>query len=76
VKTAQIFLKFADDSCTPDGWISDKPLIHAASEGGVELVRVLLEEGANVYNTYFVMCASLCSTVLNRHLKVCRLLLD
>jgi citrate lyase alpha subunit len=59
VKTTKIFLRYTDDSCLSDGWVCDKPLKYAASGGRVELVRVLLEEGANVYNTDVLMCTAL-----------------
>jgi len=67
VKTAKLFLKYTDDSCSSDDWLSDKPLTYTASGGRVGLGRVLLEEGADVHNADALMCTALRNVAFSVH---------
>jgi ankyrin repeat protein len=51
MNTAKILVKHIDDCCEADDWYFNTPLIYAARQGRVEVVRALLEGGANVEGT-------------------------
>jgi ankyrin repeat protein len=68
--------KYANDNCTTDDQYRNTPLTYAAVIGNVEVVRVLLEGGANVESTNDNRRTALHRAAYNGHLDVCRLLLD
>jgi ankyrin repeat protein len=65
-----------DDNCTTDDDYRNTPLILAAYKGHVEVVRVLLEGGANVEGTNKYQWTTLHRAAYKGHLDVCHLLLD
>jgi ankyrin repeat protein len=67
---------FNSDSCTADDWYNNTPLILAAINGNVEVVRVLLDGGADVQRVSDKRYSALHQAAMNGHLEVCRLLLD
>jgi len=68
--------KYANDTCTTDDKYHDTPLTQAGVNGVVEVVRVLLEGGANVESTNAYRRTAVHCAAYNGHLDVCRLLLD
>jgi ankyrin repeat protein len=76
VKTAKILFKYANYTCTTDDEHRDTPLTYAGAYGNVEVVRVLLEGGANVNVSNVRRNTALHNAALNGNLDVCRLLLD
>ena len=68
--------KYSNDFCTTDDKYHDTPLTQASVDGGLEVVRVLLEGGANVESTNADGRTALHCAAYNGHLDVCRLLLD
>jgi len=72
----RILFKCNNDTCTTDDGHRSTPLIHAAANGRVEVVRVLLEGGANVERVNAYQRTALYIAASHGHLEVCRLLLD
>jgi ankyrin repeat protein len=65
-----------NDSCTEDDEGRDTPLTYAASYGHVEVVRLLLEGGANVDSADGYQRTALYLAASYGLLDVCRLLLE
>jgi ankyrin repeat protein len=65
-----------NDSCTADDGFRKSPLIYAANNGHVEVVRVLLEGGANAERVNANQQTALHYAAWYGYLDVCRLLLD
>jgi ankyrin repeat protein len=76
VNTVKILFKCGSDNCTDDDNCRNTPLTYAAWYGHVEVVRVLLEGGANVDRADADGWTALHNAALDGHLDVCRLLLD
>jgi ankyrin repeat protein len=77
VNIAKVSFKCSSsDSCNDDDRYRSTPLTYAAIYGHLEVVRVLLEEGANVNRTDSVVYTALHHAAWNGHLDLCRLLLD
>jgi ankyrin repeat protein len=76
VNTTKKWMYCNSDSCAPHGENSDTPLMLAARYGHVEVVRVLLEGGADVQWASNNMYTALHRAAWKGHLEVCRLLLD
>jgi ankyrin repeat protein len=72
----KILFKCTNDSCTTDDQYHHTPLIYAAANGRVEVVRVLLEGGVNVERINANQRTALHKAAFFGHLEVCRLLLD
>jgi ankyrin repeat protein len=76
VNTVKILIKYSNDNCTSDDGYRYTPLTYAAEYGHVEVVRVLLEGGANVDRAEAYQHTALHLVAHKGHLDVCRLLLD
>jgi ankyrin repeat protein len=76
VNTVKILFKCSSENCTKDNNLRTTPLIYAAWYGRVEVVRVLLEGGANVEGADAHRQTALHAAAFKGHLDVCRLLLD
>jgi ankyrin repeat protein len=76
VNTTKRWVHCTNDSCTSDDVNRDTPLTHAAWDGHVEVVRVLLEGGADIQRVNLHNESALHYAARNGHLEVCRLLLD
>jgi ankyrin repeat protein len=72
----KILFKYSNDNCTTDDKYRNTPLIYAAWKGHVKVVRVLLEDGANVDTANAYRSTALHAAAESGHLDVCRLLLD
>ena len=64
------------DNCTTDDYFRNTPLTSAARYDRVEVVRLLLEGGANVESVNANRSTALHQAAINGRLDVCRLLLD
>jgi ankyrin repeat protein len=69
-------MKCTDTNCTSNDLFSKTPLIFAANNGHEDVVRVLLEGGANADMTNNLQQTALHYTAWNGNLDMCRLLLD
>jgi ankyrin repeat protein len=76
LNTVKILFSYTKDKCTKGFILRDTPLIYAAIFGHVEVVRVLLEGGADVESANAYRSTALHQAAWNGHLEVCRLLLD
>jgi ankyrin repeat protein len=77
VNIAKVLFKCSSsDSCNDNDQYRSTPLTYAAIYGHMEVVRMLLEEGANIERTDGSVYTALHQAVWNGHLDVCRLLLD
>ena len=76
MKVAKILCKYENNSCTTDDQFRDTPLIYAALYGHVEVVRLLLEGGANPDRANADQRTALHFAASNGMLEVCLLLLD
>jgi len=69
-------VRCSNDSCTADDRYRSTPLIFAAAKGHEEVVRVLLEGGANTERSAGLKYTALHLAAGYGHQHVCRLLLD
>ena len=76
VNTAKILVKCTNDNCSIDDATSSTPLILAADNAHVDVVRVLLEGGVNAERDNTFQWTALHYAAYYGHLDVCRLLLD
>jgi ankyrin repeat protein len=76
VNRTKIWAKYASENCTTDDLGNDTPLIIAAKLGVVELVRLLLESGADVDKPNGFQQTALNIAAAKGYLDMCRLLLD
>jgi ankyrin repeat protein len=76
VNTVKRWAHGNSDSCTTDDEWRNTPLIVAAKYGRVEVVRVLLEGGADVQRANLDRHTALHVAAKRGHLEVCLLLLD
>jgi serine/threonine-protein phosphatase 6 regulatory ankyrin repeat subunit B len=76
VNTAKLLFKSTKDSCTTNDEVHYTPLMFAAANGRVDLVRALLDSGASVERTNEKGWTPLHVAAFHGHLEVCRLLLD
>jgi ankyrin repeat protein len=76
VKSAKSLVGCKNDRCTTDDERRSTPLIYAAIFGQLEVVRVLLEGGANVESTNANQQTALHEAAFRGHVDMCRLLLD
>ena len=76
MKTTKILIECSNDNCNDNDGYRNTPLIYAAMYGNVEVVRVLLEGGANVDRADAYRDTALHWAAFYGHLDVCRLLLD
>ena len=72
----KILFKYANDNCTTDDEYGETPLKKAGAYGHVEVLRVLLEGGANVESIDVKRNTALHNAAYNGMLDACRLLLD
>jgi ankyrin repeat protein len=76
VNTVKRLVNCSCDSCTADRRGLNTPLMLAAANGHVEVVRVLLDGGADVRRVNYINWNALHKAAAFEHLEVCRLLLD
>jgi len=76
VNTTKILFNCTNDSCTTDDQYRDTPLICAARDHQGDVVRVLLEGGANIESTNANRSTALHYAAWYGHLRICQQLLD
>ena len=76
VNSTKRWVSCTSDNCNAYNQHRYTPLIFAAEHGVEEVVRVLLEGGANIELTTDIQLTALHCAAWNGHLEVCRLLLD
>jgi len=76
VKTVKRLVNCTHGNCTTDDYNRHTPLTSAARYDHVEVVRLLLEGGANVESVNANRSTALHNAAWNGRLDVCRLLLD
>jgi ankyrin repeat protein len=76
VDTVKKLFQCTNDSCTTDDQNRTTPLIYAARNGHVEVVRVLLKGGANAERANANQQTALHNAAGAGYVEVCRLLLD
>ena len=69
-------MKYASENCSEDDVVRNTPMMHAVVYDHVEVVRVLLEGGANVEMANAHQRTALYMAAWSGYLEVCRLLLD
>ena len=72
----KILVKYASENCTEDDVVRNTPMMHSVFYGHVEMVRVLLEGGANVEMANDNQRTALHIAASYGNLEMCRLLLD
>jgi ankyrin repeat protein len=76
VERVKILYKCTDERCTTPDISRYTPLQYATRKGYAEVVRVLLEGGANAERAYVNLWTALHYAANMGHLDVCRVLLD
>ena len=76
VNTVKILAKCTNYNCAEDDEYRETPLRYAAINGNVDVLRVLLEVGADAKRTNADQRAALHAAAAYGYLEVCRLLLD
>jgi ankyrin repeat protein len=76
VKTTKGLVNCTNENCTTDDEYRNTPLIYAAINGHVGVVRVLLEGGANIESANAYQQTALHFAAYYGQLEVCRLLLE
>jgi ankyrin repeat protein len=76
VSSVKMLVNSTDVSCITGVDARNAPLTYAAENGHVDVVRVLLESGANLEATNHFQRTALHEAAYEGHLEVCRLLLD
>ena len=76
VNAVKFLFNYTSDICTTDDQYRNTPLIYAAANGHVEVVRVLLECGANVEKANAYQQTAIHGAAWYGYLEVCRLLLE
>jgi ankyrin repeat protein len=76
VNSTKRWVNCSNDTCTTDDELRKTPLIYAAGNNHVEVVRVLLEGGANAERPNANQQTALHYAAWYGYVEVCRLLLD
>jgi len=76
VNRTKTLVKYASENCTGDDEFRNTPLMYAARYGHVDVVRLMLEGGADAKRANAVQRTALHMAAWSGYLEVCRLLLD